>query len=392
MLHVQNYLRSGGKHPDLLAMDYGIRVYEHPDLPLVGFKYSQIDSPKTHPIVRECRGLVLEQGSWNLVAKPFTRFFNIGEHLEEYEKFDWSDFSAYDKEDGSLTILYFYNGEWHVNTSGSFGLSKMSSTIDFTWRDLFWRGAPFTSQDLNRHDLQDVTLVCELCSPYNKIVRYYGKPTVYLLSAFNPKTGREYECSQVDEMARLLGVRRPERRYFKNRLEVRDFIQERSTEDPTWEGFVLKDQNGLRFKWKSVPYLTRHRIKDNGNVLHPKNLIPIVLANEQEEFKLTMPETSTALDRTKEILDKALTSMVEVWEAHKHEEYQKNFANRVKSHPLASIMFKVRKDNPLATPKELLASVREFDDKKSELKHQNLLLKRLFDGVYFDFDIIVENE
>lgn len=391
MLHVQNYLKHN-QDPKSLTDEFGIRVFQHPELPLLGLKYSQIDSPKAHPIVRECRGLVLEDDSWKLVAKPFTRFFNLGENMEEFDRFDWNNFSAYDKEDGSLTIVYFYNGEWHVNTSGSFGLNNMSSTINFTWRDLFWRAAPFTANDLNRHDFQDVTLICELCSPYNKIVRTYQQPQIFLLSAYDTRYVREYTCGEVDEMARILKVQRPQRQYFKDRLEIRDYLQERSEEDPTWEGFVLKDKNGLRFKWKTVPYLVRHRIKDNGNVLHPKNLIPIVLANEQEEFKLTMPETSTALDRTKEILDDALNSMLELWETYKNEEYQKNFANRVKHHPLSSILFKVRKKNPKASPQEVLEEVRESAENRSELKHMNLFLKKLFNGVYFDFDIIIEPE
>ena len=40
------------------------------------------------PVVQECRGLLLEEGTWNVVAMPFTKFFNFGEKLAP--TIDWS--------------------------------------------------------------------------------------------------------------------------------------------------------------------------------------------------------------------------------------------------------------------------------------------------------------
>lgn len=389
-LNIQKYLETWGQ-PERLSVDFGIRVYRHPNLPLIGFKYNQIESPKTHPVVRESRGLVLEDRSWKIVAKPFNRFFNVGEVAEEFKQFDWSDFTAYDKEDGSLTILYHYEKEWHVNTSGSFGLSIMSSSVNFTWRELFWKAAPFSQDDLDKAQAQGLTLIFELCSPYNKIVRTYRKPTVYLLSVFDRKTCRELTCQEVDILARELEVNRPQRHYFQRQMQIAHYIQERSMEDGTWEGLVLKDQNGLRFKWKTPAYLVKHRIKDNGNILNPKNLLPIVLGNEQAEYKVSLPEISSALDTVHSILHEAQKGMIELWEAHKHEEYQKNFANRVKHHPLACVMFKLRKKNPLASPQDIARELRAQNDDGS-FRFVDTLLKSYFKGVSLDYDILEEEE
>lgn len=78
MLEVQTYLR-GGKTIDDLESELGIKAIAHPTLPLVILNYNQIESPKRNSIVRECRGLVLEVGTWNVVARSFQRFFNFGE-------------------------------------------------------------------------------------------------------------------------------------------------------------------------------------------------------------------------------------------------------------------------------------------------------------------------
>jgi hypothetical protein len=72
-LKVEEYLQN--KTFDDLTDELGIGVKKHPNLPLVILDYSQIDSPKLHPIVRECRGLILNYDSKKLVAKSFNRFF-----------------------------------------------------------------------------------------------------------------------------------------------------------------------------------------------------------------------------------------------------------------------------------------------------------------------------
>ena len=67
-----------------------------------------------HPVVRECRGLVLHAQTHDLVARSFPRFFNWGEMAEEMKGFDFSDFTVHTKEDGSLVLLYFFAGQ-HIN-------------------------------------------------------------------------------------------------------------------------------------------------------------------------------------------------------------------------------------------------------------------------------------
>ena len=42
-----------------LESEFGIQVKEYPEEGLYVFNYSQIESPKMHPIVMECRGLIL---------------------------------------------------------------------------------------------------------------------------------------------------------------------------------------------------------------------------------------------------------------------------------------------------------------------------------------------
>src|SRR5579883_1600631 len=103
MLHVQTWLRAGKSHQQLTD-ELGIHVICHPELPLVILDYDQIDSPRSHPVVRECRGIVLHAETHDLIGRSFPRFFNWGEMQDDAKKFDFASFSAHTKEDGSLIL------------------------------------------------------------------------------------------------------------------------------------------------------------------------------------------------------------------------------------------------------------------------------------------------
>jgi len=75
MLCVQEFLLT--KNLEDLKNELGIEYNQSDDLVILN--YSQIDSPKRHPIVMECRGLVLEIGTWRIIARSFNRFFNWSE-------------------------------------------------------------------------------------------------------------------------------------------------------------------------------------------------------------------------------------------------------------------------------------------------------------------------
>ena len=64
---------------DRLTELFGIKVRRYPEDNLVLLDYNQIDSPKTHPIVIECRSLILALDTLEVVSRKFDRFFNLGE-------------------------------------------------------------------------------------------------------------------------------------------------------------------------------------------------------------------------------------------------------------------------------------------------------------------------
>lgn len=391
-LHIQDYLRSG-KTPTDLQEELGIRHAFDGSLCL--FKYDQIESPRNHPVVKECRGLVLENNTWKVVAKPFDRFFNVGEFEDELAKFDWNNFTSTEKVDGSLIIVYNYQGQWRINTSGSFATGQVDG-FGGSWNDLFHETL---APDLYYADSQgrtkgqfiqdwmdlpeDHTFMFELCTPYNKIVRRYAQPIVYLLGATR-HTGSGYISlpeQEVDEIyqrtmsrAPNLRLKRPQRYSLLDREDVHKFLLSMAEQDPTFEGVILRD-NSTRWKWKTATYAALHHLKDNGNILSPKRLVPLVLAGEVDEVSAYLPEVTTALFTVKDLVDQAREELIQLWRQHAGLTIQKDFAMAVKDHKLASMLFANRKQK--GDERSLLQIFREGGDQ---------IVKSLFGDRTFQFD------
>lgn len=372
-LETQKYIRKNGLEA---LSNLGIRIVHHPNLPLVCLKYSQINSPKTYTVVRECRGLVLEKETWKVVAKPFNRFFNVGELSEEFEQFDWNNFETTEKVDGSLIILYHYNDDWHANTSGSFGLNTLPNT-NITWRDLFW-----STTTLNKSKLVPSFTYCfELCTPYNVVVKHYQEPTTFLLGVIDTGIyrGRQlnsefYECA-VDETAKRLGCKRPKRWKCSSKESVTRLMTSLERDNETHEGVVIVDSTGLRFKWKTEDYLTKHRLADS---LCPKNLTSIVLRGEQSEILAYRPDVKGALTEVAQAIGVLVDDIIVLWNSTRSLSAQKDFALAVKDHKYSWVLFRLRKDGELDSPRQAIINILAERPEK--------LARELFNGKVFNYD------
>lgn len=371
LLEVQKYLLGGKKKLEDLTSDFAINVYYHPSLPLFGTKYSQIESPKSHPIVRECRGLVLHRDTFDVVAKPFNRFFNYCENMIEMEQFNFNDFYCNEKRDGSLAVVYYFNNEWHMNTSGSFGLGEIATGVGKSWREVFWEalddGGSFGKSKLNIY----YTYIFELTSGYNKVVRHYHKPETYLLGI----TNIEYDCFElsqeyVDQIANEIGLKRPETYNFKSIKEVENWLEDRESNDKTYEGVVIYDGK-IRFKVKSKTYLSLSYIKSNGNIFNPKHLLPWILKGEEAELLVYFPELKNKVDEVSKKINNEYNNLKSLWQSTYFISSQKDFAlSIVKKTPFSGILFDLRR--------RLGYNQCEQDLKSAWNSSEDLIIKLLF--------------
>lgn len=333
LLHIQKWLLENGGDWAKLDAEYGITAKHHPEYPLTKLVYSQIDSPKMHPMVQECRGLVIGKHTYGIEAMCFNRFFNLGEADEITSKFDWSDFTSLEKLDGSLIIVFWniYSGDWQITTKGSFAEGEIQGGCP-KWDDLVKSLIGDRLKGLE--GAIQFTFIFELCSLYNKVVREYKEPKLVLLGMFDGIT--EIEPLELD-------FERPRQYHFKSLDEVKEFIRCQESIDPTFEGLVVKDKNGLRLKIKSSTYVALHQLKGNDNLFLTKNLLPFILAGETEEVITYFPECKEKVDFLQGELDYMMSVLLQLWEDFSGLESQKEFALAIQGKtPLSGILFKCR--------------------------------------------------
>jgi hypothetical protein len=167
-------------------------------------------------------------------------------------------------------------------------------------------------------------------------------------------------CDFVAE--NILGVGRPARYDLRSHAAVVEWLEKH--EDPTFEGVVYRDKNGLRMKCKSKTYVALHHLKDNGNIFMPKNMIPLILKGEMDEILVHFPEAAEKMFDVVETLGGARARMNAVWDAAKGKKTQKEFALYVTKHlpKLCGMLFEARKG--VQTPNEVFNASAETLVKK----------------------------
>lgn len=259
MIHVQEYLQAGGTLETLLA-DHA--VHSRPHRGKVSFLYDQIGAKTDNPLANQCRGLILREHTWELVAYPFGRFFNHGQGCAT--DIDWKTARFEEKLDGSLVIAYFDEpaGRWFGATrqmceaQGNVdGVGTFAELIDKAAQE--HGAADFHALMSERCADKSATYCFELTSPYNRIVCRYDSPGLTLLGVRSLVTHRETDPAPE---AVALGVRAPRSWHFDNIEHLTEVM--RDWHPTEYEGVVVKDARFNRIKVKTPQYLAVHHAKD----------------------------------------------------------------------------------------------------------------------------------
>jgi len=318
-----------------LAHEYDLSVGQHPTLPLVVLNYRrgmtrsdpeqkqeqgqiQIQNRRVvqadHPIVAECRGLVIEVDDTarfvRVVAQGFARFWHISStSIEEDEPetpatllalsaansgFDLAHpYQVQAKEDGSFMLVYCFRDHIVCSSRNNFGqeMLQLRDGRRVSKSDLL-----FETMGVGKKGVlvpTNVTWCVEFCSEYNRVVRLYAEPTVFLVGLLQRKDNTDdapfVEVRDVNRLASLVADLRASHGVQLHRpwiapepcvgvAQVLRLLDVRLAQDPTHEGFVLVDAAGRRLKIKSELYALAHRLKYLGFVTcTPSLCVPLLL-------------------------------------------------------------------------------------------------------------------
>lgn len=172
-----------------------IRETVHPDYPeLAIYNYTPECqfSKAWDDVTRAARGLILNRETGEVIAKPWPKFFNLSEH----ETIPDGPAFVREKMDGSLGIVFHYDGRWHVATRGSF----TSEQARYAARWIAGKDFPL-----------GYTHLFEIIYPENRIVVDYGEfEGLVYLESLNLETGRPSEAAFWPDKAEFIGVMKPE--------------------------------------------------------------------------------------------------------------------------------------------------------------------------------------
>lgn len=281
-LQVQNLLRNHADAFDQLR-SLGIKTRAHGAYPnLIQFTYNQIASAavKDHAIVMECRGLILDRdASWDVVAFPFTRFFNWGE--PGAADIDWSSARIQEKLDGSLIIVYWYAGAWHAATKGT--PDGVATTWDgsTTYAQYFWQAVDRSHYDIRAALTPGWTYCFEVTGEATRVVtQQAGNLGAATLLAVRDPDG-------VEQDVMVWADRVPVVRHFDFHTAEAVNAAADALDPIAQEGFVVVDAGFQRVKIKSPRYVALHY---NKFTLSRRGIIELIQTGETAEVLTYFPE------------------------------------------------------------------------------------------------------
>jgi len=332
-MEVLEYLRTNPV--DDLAKKFGIKfkVYENG---LCVLNYDQLNSPKFHPIVRECRGLIIDLFGLQPVSRTFDRFFNYNE--DPNDPFDSELIKrAEEKVDGSLMSVYWHNAQWNIASRGN-AYAEGKTPFGLSFHDIFMEIIDMPLDNFMENMFRDHSFTFELCSVYNKVVKLYEEPVLYLLNAVELRSGKEMDSWSLDCCAETLGVKRPKVYDITIDTVFKSFKNFPATE----EGYVLMDENGNRVKIKNPAYVDLHHLKGNGEIT-PKRITGVVFRGETDEVLSYFPEYREFFEPYQQAYDLMVYEIGQIWSVVKDIDDQKEFALQIQYVPYKSILFSMRK-------------------------------------------------
>lgn len=342
-MNVINYLKSGKTFTDL-ENELGIIVKNY-DNKLFVLNYDQIESPKYHPIVKECRGLIIDK-DYNVVCRPFDRFYNHGEYdpenKEAYEV-DFKNVKVFDKLDGSLIKIYHHDNNWYCATRGTAFAESDVNGWPITFKGLVYRALDVQNDGsfnhlCNAYLEKDLTHLFEVTARENRVVtRYEGTNLHYLAS--RAKDGTYVDLSYKME---FFGAKLPK---VHDLSTIESCIKASEELSDLKEGYVLYQDGIPKVKIKSPAYVAVHHIRGTG--LSEKRIIDLVIINEHEEYLTYFPEDKEYFDPYIDAYKSLFEDINTSWEKYKDIENRKEFAIAIKDLKCKVILFSLKNDNTI---------------------------------------------
>lgn len=259
-----------------------------------------IESDMSLPLVQECRGVIIDVDSLEVISYPFNKFFNL--HEEHHAPIEWSSAYTTRKIDGSICKIVRLGQRLLISTNKTIDAfnAEIQNQLGCpykTFGDVILQGLQKASYEGGYSEVNEMcmdifeegyTYIFELVSPYTKIVISYNEIRLYLIGVRNNHTFQEtfFNDSCLSKIQRCF--QRPQCYLISSEKEV---VKAAESLPETEEGFVVVDKYFNRIKVKSLTYVRLHHMRGEG-VLTPSAALEVYLQGkaEVEELLSYFPE------------------------------------------------------------------------------------------------------
>lgn len=261
-----------------VVYEKGINVRDRPGYAVVDYAFVQADTFDS-PMARECRGLKFGRDG-ELLARPFHKFFNLGEAgPAEAEDFG-QPHVVLDKLDGSMIHPCLLQDELRLMTRG--GLSPQAAAAERAADPAVW--------SLCRAlDAAGMTPMFEFTSPDNRVVVAYETTALTLLAVREKESGTYVPHAELQAIGVRYGV--PVVQGFGAVRDLGTFVAEARALEGL-EGYVVAFEDGHRLKLKAEGYVLRHRALSD--LKYEKVLLAWIAEDALDDVLAILPEEAAA--------------------------------------------------------------------------------------------------
>lgn len=340
-LLVQEYLKSGKSLEDLYT-EHGVKSNITNNK--ISLNYDQIEASNGDPLACQCRGLILRENTYEIVACPMFRFFNI-EQKEFAADIDWSSAAYEEKLDGTCLIVYFddLQNTWcsatRSRSEADCGIDGSDVTFSMLANEIcksMYNKIHSDNSNKNLNDLMDATqrlhpeiniktktFIFELTSPINRIVCQYNDSKLTLL-AVRDNISLEEEDPNFWNAKEEFGILTPQLYYFNDVSNMIEVI--RSWDPKEHEGVVVKDKYWNRIKVKNPAYLAYNHMRDS-LATSMRGCAEVILLGKDDDVVGMMPDMiANRILKLKPAIAKVIEITTKDYDELKHIENMKEFA------------------------------------------------------------------
>lgn len=265
-------------------------------------------------MTRQCRGLVVENDSGEIVGRTFPKFWELGVDPEVSVT---EEVEVCEKIDGSLILVFHYRGQWLACSRGSFTSPQAEKATGL----------------LKAHDLShlhtDTSYLFELIYPENRIVVDYGPREELVFVAAYKRTGPEVYPVDREHIAKC-GFS-----FCRTYSNLHNINELKGLDWPNEEGFVVRFSNGHRVKLKFPTYMKLHTIYANASgkgvwehFKAGKPLQGLVEEYPDELHDYLRAQWKSIQTQYDELLAKSKLEVDELFYIESHQEFRKAISNR----------------------------------------------------------------